>query len=74
LASVKQVKRKLGFIRKISNFFREVRAEMKKVIWPSREEITKYTAVVLFMIAVLGAFIAIVDQFIAFITKKFLGW
>ena len=74
MASVKQVKRKLGFIRKISAFFREVRAEMKKVIWPSREEITKYTAVVLFMIAVLGAFITIVDQFIAFITKKFLGW
>jgi preprotein translocase subunit SecE len=74
LASVKQVKRKLGFIRKISTFFREVRAEMKKVIWPSREEITKYTAVVLFMIAVLGAFITIVDQFVAFITKKLLGW
>ena len=74
MASVKQVKKKPGLIRKISTFFREVRVEMKKVIWPTREEITKYTAVVLFMIAVLGAFITIVDNLVAFLTKKLLGW
>jgi preprotein translocase subunit SecE len=74
LASVKQIRRKTGFIKKLSTFFREVRAEMKKVIWPSREEVTKYTAVVLFMIAVLGAFIAIVDNLVALLTKKLFGW
>ncbi|MGB9607951.1 MAG: preprotein translocase subunit SecE [bacterium] len=74
MASVKQSRKKPGLIRRLSNFFREVRAELKKVIWPSREEVAKYTAVVLFMIAVLGAFIALVDQLVARLTKWLLGW
>jgi preprotein translocase subunit SecE len=30
---------------RMARFFREVRAELKKVIWPSRAEVTTYTAV-----------------------------
>lgn len=77
MATVKPAKaarRKPTFIKKLRDFFREVRIELKKVIWPTREEIAKYTGVVLLMIAALGAFITIVDQIISFLTKKFLGW
>lgn len=67
-------KRKTGPITKLRNFFRDVRAEMRKVIWPSAEEVGKYTAIVLFLIFVLGLFITLVDQIVAFITKGVLGW
>lgn len=67
-------KRKPGPITKLRNFFRDVRAEMRKVIWPSAEEVGKYTAIVLFLIFVLGLFITLVDRVVAFITKEVLGW
>lgn len=69
-----KAKRKKNFIKKVVDFFKEVRAELKKVIWPSQEEVAKYAGVVLLMIAALGAFITIVDQLVSFLTKKFLGW
>lgn len=68
------VRRKPNFIKKLKTFFYEVKMELKKVIWPSREEVAKYTGVVLLMIAALAAFITIVDQIVSFLTKKFLGW
>ena len=36
----------LNFIQRIQKYFREVRQELKKVAWPSREELTTYTIVV----------------------------
>lgn len=44
---------------KVAQFFTEVKAEMSKVIWPSREQTLKYTATVivfsLVVAVVLGA-------------------
>ncbi len=44
---------------RIIQFFRDVRAEMSKVIWPSRRDTIRYTATVivfsLVMAAILGA-------------------
>ncbi len=36
----------LSFFQKIQKYFREVRQELKKVAWPSREELMTYTIVV----------------------------
>jgi preprotein translocase subunit SecE len=36
----------LSFIQRTQKYFREVRQELKKVAWPSREELTTYTVVV----------------------------
>ncbi|MEM8708602.1 MAG: preprotein translocase subunit SecE, partial [Actinomycetota bacterium] len=38
-------------------FLREVRAELRKVAWPTREETINYSIVVLITIIVLGAMI-----------------
>lgn len=44
---------------RIITFFREVRSEMSKVIWPSRRDTIRYTAMVIgfsvIMAAILGA-------------------
>ncbi len=43
----------LSFFQRIQKYFREVRQELKKVAWPSREELTTYTVVVFGMTTVL---------------------
>ncbi|HLV09171.1 MAG TPA: preprotein translocase subunit SecE [Halanaerobiales bacterium] len=52
---------KPGFLEKIINFFRQVKGELKKVNWPSREELTSYTTVVIVTVVVLIAFIGVID-------------
>lgn len=42
-------------------FLRDVRIEMKKVIWPSREEVLNYTAVVLITVAVITSVVLALD-------------
>ena len=42
-------------------FVREVRGELRKVAWPSRDEVSNYSVVVLFGIVVLTAMIAGLD-------------
>jgi preprotein translocase subunit SecE len=42
-------------------FFRDVRSELRKVVWPTRRETLNLTAVVLALSAVVGAFLGAVD-------------
>ena len=42
-------------------FLREVVAELRKVIWPTRKELVTYTAVVLVFVSFMVALIAVLD-------------
>jgi preprotein translocase subunit SecE len=44
-------------------FLREVRAELRKVVWPSREEVRNYSIIVLITVIVFTAFVAVLDYF-----------
>lgn len=48
-------------VNKIRNFFLEVRAEMQKVTWPTREELVGSTTAVLMTMLILSSFIGIAD-------------
>ncbi len=48
-------------IAKVRNFFLEVKAEMHKVTWPTREELIGSTGVVLMTMVILSAFIGCTD-------------
>lgn len=48
-------------LERISRFLKEVRAEMRKVVWPNREELTTYTIVVIVTVAIVAVFISLVD-------------
>ena len=48
-------------IKKVGTFFQEVRAEMQKVTWSTREELMGSTAVVLMTMLILSTFIGIAD-------------
>ena len=54
---------------KIVNFFREVRAEMQKVTWPTREELMGSTTVVLVTMAILSTFVGVTDFVLANLLK-----
>lgn len=46
---------------KLVTFLQEVKAEMSKVIWPTRQEMVVYTLVVIGLSAVLALFLGVVD-------------
>ena len=46
---------------RVKKFFREVRAELKKVAWPTRRELIAYTGVVFVSVVVVAALIWIID-------------
>ena len=52
-------------IKKIQNFFSEVRTEMQKVTWPTREELMGSTGVVLTTMLILSVFIGVADFMLA---------
>jgi preprotein translocase subunit SecE len=45
------------------NYFGEVRSELKKVIWPKREEVIRLTMVVLSISAIVGLYLGGLDYF-----------
>ncbi len=50
-----------GPIARIGRFVREVVAELRKVIWPTRKELLTYTTVVVVFVAVMMALVAGLD-------------
>lgn len=57
---------------KVSTYFRGVRAEMKKVIWPSKKELFNYTGVVILISAIISIIVYILDIGIHEILKLFI--
>lgn len=45
-------------------FFQQVRAEVSKVVWPTRREVTLTTIMVLIMASVMALFFTLVDLLI----------
>lgn len=46
---------------KITSFFKNVVTEMRKVSWPKRKELTRYTIVVLSTVAFMAVYFGLVD-------------
>ncbi len=53
----------------VRQFLTEVQAEMKKVTWPTRQEVASYTVVVLVVTTVVGAFVWGLDQLFSWLVK-----
>ncbi len=54
-------------------FFREVRAEARKVTWATRQEVTVSTIMVLVMVAIASVFFFVVDALLGTIVNFVLG-
>ena len=53
--------RRTGFVGRIGGFFREVVAELRKVIWPTRKELLTYTAVVIAFVVIMTTIVVGLD-------------
>lgn len=71
--SKQTVEREGGFSRfwnTITHFLREVLVELKKTTWPSRDELTKFTVVVMVTILVVSIYLFAADSLIGKIATK----
>jgi preprotein translocase subunit SecE len=57
---------------KILNFFNDVVKEMEKVTWPSREELTEQTKIVIIVTLVIAAFAWVVDTGLSYLLRAIL--
>lgn len=54
-------------------FFKQVKAEAKKVAWPSRQETISSTIAVFIMVVLASVFLFAADQVMAFVVRIILG-
>ncbi len=60
-ASVETTEQKLGLFARIGLFYRQVLSELKKVVWPTRKQLSTYTAVVLVFVLFVIAVVSLLD-------------
>jgi len=70
MAEVEQVAEKLGPFARVALFYRQVINELRKVVWPTRKQLTTYTAVVLVFVIFVIAIVSLLDL----ILTKIIFW
>ena len=61
----KKKEKKQNLFSKIKNFLHDVKLEMKKVKWPTKKDMVKYTSATISFIILFGAFFVLTDLIIA---------
>ena len=59
--STEQVAEKLGLFARVGLFYRQVVSELTKVVWPTRKQLSTYTAVVLVFVTFIITVVSIFD-------------
>ena len=62
----------MGIPNKIVTFLKEVRLEMKKVNWPTREQTIKYTLIVIGVCVVVAIYLGGLDLLFTTLLDKFI--
>jgi len=57
----KEKEKKPNIIQKLVRFFKDIRSELKKVLWPSRKQVLNNTLTVVITCLILGGVIWILD-------------
>jgi preprotein translocase subunit SecE len=52
---------RMGMFSRLALFLRQVMFELKKVVWPTKEQMVTYTAVVVVFVIIMGLIIAALD-------------
>jgi preprotein translocase subunit SecE len=59
----------MAFVGKIKKFSKEVSLEMKKVTWPTKEQLKESTVVVVVVCLIFTAFTFVIDQVVTELMK-----
>ncbi len=54
-------------------YLRDLKSEIKKVVWPSRKQVVNNSAIVLTLMVIVALFLAAVDYGVSFLVKLLLG-
>ena len=54
-------------------YFKELRAEIKKVVWPTRQQVVNNTGVVLVVMSLMGLFLFAVDTGLSYGIRALIG-
>ncbi len=66
--STEHVAEKLGLFARVGLFYRQIVSELRKVVWPSRKQLSTYTAVVLVFVTFIIAVVSLFDVVLTKIT------
>ena len=58
----KKSDKKPGIFRRFKNYLSDVRSEMRRVVWPSKEELRSYAVAIIIMLIIFGVAIWLVDS------------
>ena len=58
---------------KVAKFFREMRSELRKVVWPTKEQVLKNALIVAGCVLVVGLFIWLFDFFASVVITGLIG-
>jgi preprotein translocase subunit SecE len=67
----------IGFVGRLAQFLRDVRAEMKRVSWPSANEVKNTTAITLVAVIFFAVYLFLVDRLWTLLLSQLnnlLGW
>ncbi len=62
----------MSYLERIKNYFKEVKVEMSKVKWPTKNQTINYTLVVIGVSIAVAAFLGALDYFFGFGLNIFL--
>lgn len=71
--SSKKEKAKTKKTNRVAKYFRELKSELKKVVWPSRKQVLNNTGIVLAVMCIVGLFLTGIDEGLGFVVDKLLG-
>jgi preprotein translocase subunit SecE len=60
-------------LRDLAKFLRDVRSELRKVVWPTRKQTINYTVVVLVAVALVTVLLSVTDTVFNVIIRRLLG-
>lgn len=69
----KPAQKKDGFLKKTSRFFKDLKSEMKKVVWPTKKQVLNNTGVAFVMMASVGIVIWVLDWVLTVVRGFVLG-
>ena len=62
-----------GFFSRTAKFFRDTKSELKKIVWPSKQDIKTNTIVVLVVVGISAVVLILLDALFGGILKLLIG-
>jgi len=64
---------KKGPLKRLGIFYRQIVAELRKVVWPTRNQLTTYTTVVIVFVVIMIGLVTVIDYGLSHAAKYVFG-